>query len=319
MLLLVVSAMIPRLIQGFSADFERTSLPVACLRVLRISPLLATTPQLPRALLDNQAFQHHVRSVASTDHYFYLSHRHYLARGLSRQQRAALALHHYEHETTAFGPEYSRAVYEQSGLTLWESEVGGTHYDLRLQPGNDVLYEGGLSVVLRVNGGRVCVVSFSNVDPAVVLERSPTAIAGANANNVLFICRKQLAANHSYQNGFNAAFDRCAAGHFALAAVAGIARAQGHRSIAAIRPEVHPGCTEQRRQHFETAYADSWRSLSGAPRGRFAYELPVPLTLRPLTTLNSKRRRRAVRRRRHLDEISGCAESVIRGLVRASG
>ncbi|MEX1363441.1 MAG: DUF535 family protein [Nannocystaceae bacterium] len=309
--------MIPRLIQGFSADFERTSLPVACLRVLRISPLLATTPQLPRALLDNRAFQHHVRSVASTDHYFYLSHRHYLARGLSRPQRAALALHHYEHETSAFGPEYFRAVYEQGGLTLWESEVRGTRYDLRLQPGNDVLYEGGLSVVLSVNGGRVCVVSFSNVDPALVFERSPAA--GAGAGNLLFICRKQLAANHSYQDGFNAAFDRCTAGHFALAAVAGVARAQGHRSIAAIRPEVHPGCTEQRRQRFETAYADCWRSLSGTPRGRVAYELPVPLTLRPLTKLTSKRRRRAVRRRRHLDEISGCAESLIRGLLHASG
>ena len=46
-------------------------------------------------------------------------------------------------------------------------------------------------------------------------------------NTTIFITRKQLASNHDYQAGFNAAFDRCSAAHFALAALSGLAAAAG--------------------------------------------------------------------------------------------
>ena len=299
--------MIPELLQGFSTDVEEMSLLVACLRMLRVSPWLALTPSRPRALLDNEAFRLHVDAVAGNDHYFYLSHRHYLAQGFTRRQRTALALHHYHHETTAFDRGYLDAVYREGGLSLWRTHARGLDYELKLQPGHDVLCEGGLSVVLFVDGGRVCVVSFSYVDRALVLDelRRPAG------NTTIFITRKQLASNHDYQAGFNAAFDRCSAAHFALAALSGLAAAQGLRSAAALRAEAHPGFRPERRERFETAYDECWSSLEGRARSRFAFELPFPLQLTPLDRLSGKARRRAVRRRRHLDEIEGSARAAL--------
>lgn len=280
------------------------SLPVACLRLLRVSPVLAHLHE-GRALLDNPACRRHIERVAATDHFFYLSHRHYLAQGLSRSQRTELACRHYEHEVSAYGDEYFDAVYRDGGLTLWRRIVEGNEFDVRIVPAMDVLCEGGLSVVLRVNGGRVGVVSFSHADRTIVFDRE------SECGSTLFMCRKQLAANHAWQEPFNVAFDRCSAAHFLTAAVAGIALAHGYDSVAGVRPDVQASCTEDKRKQFQFSYGAFWESLGGRIRGRFAYEVPVPVQMTPLSDLSAKRRHRARRRRDHINEVRDAARAVI--------
>lgn len=306
--------MIPRLYQGFSADRRTRSLSVACLRLLRSSPLIVHADQ-GRALLDNVAFRGHVAAIDGTDNFFYLSHRHYLARGLTRRQRTALAVHHYRHEVTTFDDDYLQAVYREGGLTLWQETVDGTEFDIVLVPGSDVLWEGGLSVVLRVNGGRVCVLSYSNVDRETIfdLEAQPDV---TEQGSTLFVSRKQLAADHGYQRAFNRAFDRCSAAHLCLAAIEGIALVQDFRSLAAVRPSAQPSCTPDRVEQFEVAYGDCWQSLAGTIRGRFAYELAVPMQLTSLDQLTSKARNRAKRRRGHLAAVRQATTTTMRRLLR---
>lgn len=280
------------------------SLPVACLRLLRVSPVLAHLHE-GRALLDNAACRRHIESVAANDHFFYLSHRHYLAQGLSRSQRTELACRHYEHEVSAYDDAYFDAVYRNGGLSLWRRTVAGTEFDVLIVPAMDVLCEGGLSVVLRVDGGRVGVVSYSHADRAIVYDRE------TESGSTLFLCRKQLAANHSWQARFNDAFDRCSAAHFLTAAIAGVALAHGYDSVAGVRPDVQASCTEDKREQFQYSYGDFWASLGGRVRGRFAYEVPVPAQMTPLSELSAKRRHRARRRRDHIAEVREGARAVI--------
>ena len=280
------------------------SLPVACLRLLRVSPVLAHLDE-GRALLDNAACRRHIETVASADHFFYLSHRHYLAQGFSRSQRTELACAHYEHEVSAYDDRYFDAVYRDGGLSLWHRNVDGTDFEVLMVPAIDTLCEGGLSVVFRVSGGRVGVVSFSFADRATVFDRD------IESGTTIFMCRKQLAANHSWQAHFNAAFDRCSAAHFFTAAIAGIALAHGYDSVGGVRPEAQPSCTEDKQEQFRLSYGDFWESLGGRVRGRFAYELPVPMQMTPLADLSAKRRHRARRRRDHLAEIRASARAAI--------
>lgn len=288
-------------------------MPAACLRVVRTASLL-TIPRGDTTLSNNEALLGHVAAVDTTDPFFYVSHRHYLAQGLSRRQRVELAQTHYEHETNAFDEEYRHQVYKTPGLTLWKERAARTDFEIRLTPGADVLYEGGLSVVLYVDGGRVAVMSYSHVDSDTIFERD-TAQAEASTPT-MFVTRVQRASNHDYQRAFHTAFNRCTVAHFCMAALMGIAKAQRLLTIAAIRPEVHPGYNLERDTRFQVSYREFWESLDGRAESRFAYELPVPMKLTPFDALSSKARRRATLRRRHLDEIGHRTFETIFGHLR---
>ena len=59
---------------------------------------------------------------------------------MTTRQPAMNALFHYEHEVNSFDDAYFKAVYCANGLTLWSLNVDDTVFDIRLMPGNDVLY-----------------------------------------------------------------------------------------------------------------------------------------------------------------------------------
>lgn len=258
-----------------------------------------------RRIEANAACRQHRALVARDDPLFYLSHRHYLARGLTAAQRAAAALCHYEHETRAFDEAYFDAVYRQGALVLWRHEFEGRVFDLRLMPGNDVLYEGGASIVLHMDGGRLAVLSYSAVPPAAfVTERgAPTP--------VLFVTRKQLAQNHDYQKVFNKAFDRSTPGHLCFGALAGIALAQGMDRVVGITAASHPSCTPAIEGRMKVAYDDFWASLEGRASSPFGQVIDLPMRLTPLDELDAKARKRAIARREHLQQVQASAQATI--------
>ncbi len=294
------------LTSGFIADFRELSPLAALARALRASRALGMG-DVSGELLANPAYQSHVAAVAKDDTVFFLSHRHYLAKGLTTRQRASVALHHYRHEVAAFDPAYFDAVYRQGGLTLWRDEVDGTSYDIRLMPGNDVLYEGGVSVVFFVNNARVCVVSYSTVPTDVFLPDRAVLGDLAIGESTLFVTRKQLTAEHDYQKAFNKAYDRTTPAHLCFGALTGIAQAQSHRCVIGITPRVHPSCTPEIEHHLETAYTAFWEGLDGRLASPFGFLIELPMKLTPLDELDAKARKRAIARRAHIGSVQQSA------------
>jgi uncharacterized protein VirK/YbjX len=296
------------MIAALRADWPTYSPGAVALRALRRFRVIGQVPAF-RALAANLPYQHHVAAEGEGDPLFYLSHPHYLAQGLTAAERAAAALTHYAAEARIPDP-YRAQVYRREGLVLWQARVAGVTYDIRLMAGNDVAYEGGLSLVLHVDGIRVCVLSYSLVPADLVLP-------GAQAGNVIpFVTRKQLTPERAYQAAFNAAFDRCTPAHLCFGALAGVMAAQGRSAVAGIAPDKHPSWTPALATQFDTAYADFWRSLAGRPVSPYAYLIDLPMQLTALTDIAPARRKRAQARRGHIEDVCASAGAVMTGLLR---
>jgi uncharacterized protein VirK/YbjX len=306
-------------VNAFLVDCRRWSLPVAVLRALRASRVLRLREAHAR-LHANAAYLRHVATVAPHDPWFYLSHRHYLARGLTTRQRVEAALLHYEHEVKAFDPGYFQAVYHGDGLELWRTDTGNGVFDIRLLPGADVLNEGGVSIVAHFNGRRIGVLSYSTVDAGIFQwgRQVPTADPALPRPLAVYVTRKQAMPDHSYQEVFNKAFDRSTLGHFCFAALTGVAMAQGHRQVIAIAPSAHPVCTPALQDNFRVAYTDFWKTMRGRESPPFGYVIDLPMRMTPLEALDNKQRKRAMARRAHIEAVRVSAYDKISAHLLAS-
>ncbi len=293
-----------RLLAQFTSDCAMYSLRGAvarAIRALRAWPMF----EVRRRLDANLACRRHIALVAPYDPTFYLASRHYLARGLTPAQRAESAVHHYEHEMRAFDDAYLDAVYQRGSLTLWQHEFEQHVFDIRLMPGNDVLYEGGLSAVLHQDGNRVAVLSWSAVPSRIFLPQ-PDA-----PEPVLFITRKQLGQNHDYQKVFHKAFDRTTPGHLCFAAFCGLALAKNLRRVVAVVAATHPSWKAQIAAHLKVAYDDFWDSLDARAGSPFGVVIELPMRMTPLEALDAKARKRAVARREHIRRVQESAQATI--------
>jgi uncharacterized protein VirK/YbjX len=302
--------LLSRLTAQFVSDWSHYSPKAAAARLWRVRRVLPMS-EVRRRLDANPACQRHMALVAPNDPVFFLSHRHYLVQGLSAEQRAAAALCHYEHEAGAFDADYLDAMYTKTGLVLWRHEFEGHAFDLRLMPGNDVLYEGGASLVLHQDGGRVAVLSYATVPSASFLHEP-----GA-PDRVLFIARKQTGENHDYQKVFNKAFDRCTPWHLCVGALTGLALAQGLDRAVGIVAAVHPSRTPELEARLKVAYDDFWTSLGGRPASPFGLVFDLPMHLTPLDELDAKARKRAVARREHIQQVQDATQALIARHLRA--
>ena len=312
-------ALLSDLLSGFTPDCQRFSVPVAVLRAGRASRALALRKSC-QALTTIPAFQGHLAAAPVHDPLFVLSHRHYLARGLTVRERVEAALAHYRHESEAFRPEYLEQVYARGGLVLWRDAVEGVTYDIRLMPGNDVLHEGGLSLVLHVDGGRVCVVSFSMVQTRLVLASEGAAQDPSCPDGTLpFVVRVHLAQDHSYQRAFHRAFARVTPTHLCFGALAGLALAQGCRRIFGIAPERQLAYSEQRRAQLLRTYADGWTSLGGSQVSSMGFLMDLPYRLTPLHEMDASQRKRAKVRRAYMEAVQLSALTTIRAYLTQDG
>lgn len=277
-------------------------------RILTASGAFAT-------LAAAESFAAHATATGEADPLFFLAQRHYLARDLPPLLRLAAAARHYGHEERAFTPAYRQAVYRDGGLSLWQADAGGCRYAITLEPGQDVMSEGGASLVLRTGGTRICVLSFSLV-PAEVAD--PGGLAGLPAD-VHFVTRKQLTADRAYQDAFHRAFDRVTPGHLCFAALQGLVLAEGRRCVVGIAPAAHPVHSSALAPHLETAYAGFWATLGARPLSERGVLIPLPVALPPLEAMEPAKRKRALARRGHLQAVAEAAEEAIRPLLTAGG
>lgn len=260
------------------------------LRVVRNARLLpAAAP-----IADSPAASSHIAAVAPGDRHFWIAHRHYLARGLSARARLDAALGHYAAEDARVAGAVPRR--------LWSRQVDGVDYAIDLTQGQDVLYEGGLSVVLSVDGGRVAVVSGSFVPRHVV------GLAGEGL--IPFVTRLHRAHDHGYQAAFHKAFHRVTATQMGLAAWGAMAQARGHAEMFGIAGRAHPSWIAAHAAPFDASYDQVWLAHGGVAVGRLGYRVPLPFAATPLDAMPAAKRKRAMVRRAHLAEVAAAARAA---------
>jgi uncharacterized protein VirK/YbjX len=247
------------------------------------------------------------------DVFHHLSHRNYLAKGLSLRQRVRCVLTHYRFEDAMFDAAFKQAVYRDGGLVLWQHEADGSKVEVRLVMAQRLNAEGDLTLTLLANGRRVHRLSFSWVD-----ERF-AGLAGLGATGILpFIARNQghRADEADAIDAFRRAFPAnsplvTTPGFFCCAALQGIAQALGMDHVVAVKSAWHCAWAPSDARYFATAYDDAWRSLGGTEMPGRAWHIALPFHARPLAEIPSKHRKRAALRRAYWQGIAESARAVM--------
>ncbi|WP_102107098.1 DUF535 family protein [Oceaniglobus roseus] len=292
---------------GLAGDLARYRWPVAVMRVLRRGRLfLPGRGEMRRALVALPALADHAAHLDEADALFFLSYRHYLARGMGADDRIRAAHAHYAQQSAAFDPAYRRAV-AGGGLSLWGREAGGVAYGIRLSASRDAPWEGGLSLDFEVDGGPVCTMSFS------LLPEDMLWSGGAPGRLAPLVVRKQSAQDHRYQAAFNRAFDRTTAAHLCFGALSGFALAQGMTRAVGISARRQPSVTPEAEARFRSSYDVFWETLGGQAGSPFGLVIPLPAFRRPLGGVTGAKRRRALQRRTHVEAVFESARARIAG------
>ena len=252
----------------------------------------------------------HIAADPQADLLFHVSHRHFLASGLSPDERLACALSHFTHETEHCDSAYLAAVYQGEGLLLWRAQVGGVDYTMRLRTTPELRHEGPVSVVLLADGQWLHETSFAWVDGR--LFQTPKV-----SGQILFVTRNQsLASSAPGLSQFRQAFPQNSPSYFCLAAVHGVARAHGQSHIAGIRYDCQIAFDKQYEISFRRSYCEFWATFGGTPLPRLAMLMPVPARVPDIESLKPKHRSRAKARRTHWADISVGTAALLSGHLR---
>lgn len=251
-------------------------------------------PKKLRQLWKMEFMGQYFQAPIKRDRFFFLTHNYYLSRYFTLAQRIDSAIFHYRYEGQNCPPGYLRAVYHSPrGLTLWHQVVNGVRCAITLCATEDNRHEGDLSVCCFVNEARVCRVSFSYVD---------SALFGLPPQSTMFVTRNQTYQSPELQL-FRNTFKQNSPPYFCIAAVCGIAMANGMPAIYMVKADAQIAYAETYAESFSNSYSTLWKRL-GAQEigGQHAYSMPIPLLLAPLSAV--KHRSRAIARRRNWLEIA---------------
>lgn len=254
-------------------------------------------------LLALEIYRNYV-SPAHDDVFHHLSHRHYLIRGLSLQQRVHCVGVHYRFEQATFDCTYKRAVYSGGGLVVWQRELDGAVFSLRLEMAARLCAEGDLTICAYVGDQVVHRLSFSWVEGTFV---------GVDAPIVPFVARNQgrRADVVDAFAAFERAFPQNSPSFFCFAALQGIALALGIDQAVAVKSTWQCSYTAVDDRHFANAYDGFWQTLGGMPLSLKAYRIALPFYSRPLSDTPAKHRKRARMRREHWAAISDSAYAAL--------
>ena len=235
------------------------------------------------------------------DTFFYLTHEFYLSKCFTLAQRIDCAVTHYSFERQNCGAAYHRAVYRSvRGLALWQRTVEGTHYAITLRATEDLRYEGDLSVLCWVDDVRVSRISFSYV---------PGSLFALPQQRIIFVTRNQTDRNAQLQL-FRSAFRHNSPPYFCLAAIWGIAMANGMRDLLMIKEVAQIAYSDRYAVGFRNSYSAFWEGLGAREiPNRNAYHLSIPLSLTPVSHV--KHKNRAIARRHNWLEIATSARRAI--------
>ncbi len=298
-----------------------TALVVSCINDARSSAWLAAStdflgplrgllyPTLSMRTVQLFSLRQQELGLKKADFFHHLRHQFYLSKRLSTRRRLEVALHHHDYEFSRYSDAYRAQVYRNSGLILWQADVDGTHFCIRLTASRDLSWEGDLSVVLHADGARLCTMSFTYVD---------ASLFGAGSGPMMFVTRNQSDPHRPEQQLFRQSFRHSMPPYFCLAAVFAIAQANGMDSIAAVRHQAQIACTPDNEAVLKNSYDEFWRAFRATELDAQSFVLPVPMMLTPLSEIKAKHRGRAVERRKAWSEVSLSTGAVMAELRTAS-
>jgi uncharacterized protein VirK/YbjX len=283
------------------------------MRLLAASRVLGFPKKLQR-LRSVPLLARKFRGHADADRFFFFTHGYYLSKSLTLSERFDCAIAHYSFESRSRAASYLQAVYRSPhGLKLWSRVVDGAHHAIVLRATEDFRYEGDLSVLCLVNGTRVGRIGFSYVDGS--LFALPT-------QHAIFVTRNQTDRKPELQL-FRRSFRHNSPPYFCIAAVCGIAMANGMSEVLLIDDETQIAYAPQFAEGFRNSYSEFWRALGAEQiEGYGAYRMSIPLRLAPLSEVTH--RSRAISRRTNWLEIAmsarqamlaGCSELAPRPLA----
>lgn len=266
--------------------------------------------KMHRELLQLEIFEKYIGGVQDTDVLFHLSHRHYLSNTFNHRERIECALTHYRFEGERYDSRYKDAVYRDGGVILWSRTADEVNYVLKLVATTALRHEGGISIVLCAGEVVLSEMSYAWV---------PATVLGLGGGTVPFITRNQSVRRNSMALlRFRSDFPQNSPSYFCLAALHGIAQANGYRRIAAIRHDCQVAFDERYVTGFRNSYCELWKSFDATELGLVAHVMAVPLATPPLSTVKAKHRKRAMDRRRHWSEIARTAQQVLAPHLRAT-
>jgi uncharacterized protein VirK/YbjX len=244
-------------------------------------------------------------ALAHDDVFHHLSHRHYLARGLTLRQRVRCVLIHYRFEEFAFDAAYKRAVYRDGGLPLWTHEAGGCAFAIRLEMASRLNAEGDLTISASAGGTCLHRLSLTWVDGG---------FAGVDTAILPFVARNQgpHAGAADALDAFERTFPNNSPRFFCFAALQGIAQALGMDQVVAVKSAWQCTYDPDGARHFANAYDGFWQALGGVPMAGRGWRIALPLTLKPLDAMPSRHRKRASTRREHWRAIGDSARLALR-------
>jgi uncharacterized protein VirK/YbjX len=257
-----------------------------------------------QALCRLDVVRNYVAQPPNDDVFHHLSHRGYLARGLTARQRVQCVLTHYHFEETTFNAAYKQAVYRDGGLPLWQHAEGDNSFMIRLEMASRPNAEGDLTIALIADGKCLHRLSFTWVDGAT---------AGVAAPTVPFIARNQgrwVDSGAAFE-AFEQVFPNNSPSFFCFAAMQGIAQAVGMEQVVAVKCTSHIAYDPTEVKHFANAYDGFWKILGGVEMPGNAWLIALPFYLKPLADMPSKHRKRAAQRRDHWRAIGDSARGTL--------
>jgi uncharacterized protein VirK/YbjX len=241
---------------------------------------------------------------AHDDVFNHLSHRDHLVKGLSLRERVRRVVVHYGFEQDSFDTAYKQAVYRGEGLPLWRHEANGRVFEIRLKMACRLNAEGDLTLIALVDGKCLHRLSFSWVDGE---------FAGVDLPILPFAARNQGYREDGSDalEAFEQAFPNNSPSFFCFAALNGVAQALGMNRILGVKSTCQSAYEPAAEKHFTNAYDGFWQTLGGVSMPGPAYEIALPLRLRPLSETPAKHRKRAATRREHWANIAEAARCAL--------
>lgn len=248
--------------------------------------------------------RNYVAAPPNDDLFHHLSHRDYLARGLSARERVQAVLAHYHFEETSFNSAYKQAVYLGGGLPLWQHAADGSEFRIQLEMASRANAEGDLTIALIAEGKCLHRLSFSWVDGS---------FAGVAAPMVPFIARNQGRWTDSGAafEAFERVFPNNSPSFFCFAAMQGVAQAVGVSQVVAVKCTAHLSYDPEDVKHFANAYDGFWKILGGVETAGNTWQIALPFYVKPLADMPSKHRKRAAQRREYWRAIGDSARSTL--------
>jgi uncharacterized protein len=240
-------------------------------------------------------------SLPGRDPFAFFTHKNYVATNFSDNERVDAWIDHYDYESRTRTPDYLQRVYRGGGLRLWFAEIEQHLVEITLIRSDDRRNEGELTLALTVDGVLLRRLSYSYV------RRNS---GGMSDEVAIVIARNQ--ANYGVSAAqFQECFPQNSPTYFCLAALCGVASADGLTHVMAVADEAQVVYEPQYAAGFANSYSGLWRKLGGRELGPHAFEMSVPILPLPTDKVPCKHRARAKARRRNWADIRQQAQKAI--------